>query len=121
MKSFKKTMMALAFAGVATQVQAGQFYVDMTGTSVGTGADGVCVNCTGLKDQVDFSYDSFTTITLGDGMLDVGDAIHTTGGLNTGNLLTFDDNNAGQQVAVQTDFCNKISEKIIFKFKFPFI
>lgn len=95
MKSFKKTMMALAFAGVATQVQAGQFYVDMTGTSVGTGADGVCVNCTGLKDQVDFSYDSFTTITLGDGMLDVGDAIHTTGGLNTGNLLTFDDNNAG--------------------------
>lgn len=112
--------LAIAISGFAVSANANQFWLDFanTGPAIsgdatdfeGVGANPVnplctsAVGCTTLKDQVDYSYDSSTVITLGaDGQISVGDAIHTNGGLNylangggsAFDVSLFSNNNAG--------------------------
>lgn len=100
MNFVKKTLIAAAIAGLGSQVGASQFYLNTAGTGLGLAPAydaTVCATCSSLKDELTIQYDSSTTITLGNMMLDVGDAIVTTGGLNVGG--TFDaDNYPSNQV-----------------------
>ncbi|WP_328986655.1 PEP-CTERM sorting domain-containing protein [Thiorhodovibrio winogradskyi] len=83
MKLHKKHFVGFALTMAAAQAGATPFFVDTDGTGVGISGTfdaTVCATCSGLKTQMDFSYNSETTITLDDANL-VGDAITTIGGL----------------------------------------
>ncbi|MCB1858099.1 MAG: PEP-CTERM sorting domain-containing protein [Gammaproteobacteria bacterium] len=96
MKMFQKTIIALALAGGCSGAFAGQFYLDLTGTANGGGNLGVGDSMTGLKNEATVQYNSNTIIDAGgDGVVGVGDALTTTGGLNVGgvfNVANFDSN-----------------------------
>lgn len=80
MNFLHKTFLAGSALAISMSANAGEFYVDLTGPGLGTN-DAI----TNLKDQLDFSYDSRTVITLTDTItpaVNVGDAIVTTGGLD---------------------------------------
>jgi len=91
MNLISKVFSAAALATVATGASAAPFYIDLTGTGIGSVADptGTAVNATStsLKDEMTLKYQSSTAIDFGgDGILNAGDSIVTTGGLAAGNV-----------------------------------
>lgn len=90
MNLFTKTLLAGAMLVGSSASYATSFYVDLTGTGLGiAGGDGDFV--TGTKDQLGFNYESNTVINLGgNGAVDVGDTIVTTGGIDTTSIATIE-------------------------------
>lgn len=92
MNLLNKTLLASGMLAASMSVNASPFYVDLFGTGVGFGAADAtnCATCTGDKTEIDYSYSSSTTITLGTAnSIAVGDVINTTGGLNVGDLNSY--------------------------------
>jgi hypothetical protein len=86
----KKILMALPLLLATQSVLADQFHLD-----AGTNFDGIlapsndkaCDTCTSVKDQFNFAYQSFSTVTDLDGNgIDAGDLVSTDGGLSVGSL-----------------------------------
>jgi len=95
MNLLNKTLLASSMLAVSLSASASAFYVDLFGTGVGLGAADVsnCPTCTNDKTEIDYSYQSRTDITLSvANTVSLGDVINTTGGLNLGDLNSYNFN-----------------------------
>jgi hypothetical protein len=84
----KRTLLAVALSVAASGASAAPFYLDL-GASYGSAVDGVCgANCTGLKDEFLFTYESASTIydTDASGSISTGDQIVSNAGMVVGPL-----------------------------------
>lgn len=90
MNTLNKTLLATAILVASSTAQASPFFVDLTGTAFGTtGIFGDADQITSIANELSFNYQSNTVIDLGaNSLLNVGDSIVTTGGIDTTSLAT---------------------------------